>query len=271
MLLILLCSCLKQQFRLPAEPVATWDFKSGDTLSYISEGRQHIKLKPGKGTYPHFTRNKAIKFTALEFDGRSDWLYIESENAGKLDIRTGELSIVAVIKWNGQHNGFIAGMWDECENRRQYGLSISLPLRAGENKVCGQVSLKGGPTVPYPYSLSYSASRMAVPTIGWHLVAMTYDGEYIKSYLDGICRESVPVSDSTDTNAAWTNQGRNPYYYPDGIGHNGSDFTIGAVKLPGGSMGSYFNGAIRRISVFDRCLDAKEIIDFTIEEAILNE
>lgn len=275
LLLTLTFSCGQQQFSIPAEPIATWDFRSGDTSSFESNGIEHLKLKPGKGTYPCFIDDKIGEWKSLYFDGVSDWLYIDAEKAGKLDITTGKVTIVAIVKWSGQHNSFVAGMWDECDNKRQYGLFISLPYYNGENKVCGHISQKGGPTYPFPYSIDYSTSKSSVSTDRWHLVAITYDGEYIKSYLDGKFKEVGPaLIDHTIGFEGYENglvQSKNPYYFPDGIGHNGSDFTIGAVKLPGDKMGNFFKGQIRKISVFDRCLDIDEIIRYTAEEAIAAE
>jgi hypothetical protein len=53
-------------------------------------------------------------------------------------------------------------------------------------------------------------------------------------------------------------QCKNPYYYPDGIGDNGSDFTVGAVQLKAG-MGNFFKGKIGAIAIFDRALTDTEI------------
>jgi len=271
LLLVLVISCGQQKFRIPTEPIATWDFRSGDTISFTSEGKEILTLKPGKGVYPAF-KNDVINWKSLYFDGDSDWLYIDAKDAGKLDISTGELTVIAVVKWSGQHNGFVAGMWDECDNKRQYGLFVSLPHYNGENKVCGHISQKGGPTPPFPYSIDYSTSKSSVSKGRWQVIAMTYDGEYIKSYLEGIFKEVKPDTISnTKGFEGYPNglvQRKNPYYYPDGIGHNGSDFTVGAVKLPGGAMGNFFKGEIRRISVFDRCMEAEEIIEFTVGEVI---
>ncbi|NBT16638.1 MAG: LamG domain-containing protein, partial [Chitinophagia bacterium] len=46
--------------------------------------------------------------------------------------------------------------------------------------------------------------------------------------------------------------------FPDGMGNNGSDFTVGAVLLKSG-MGNFFKGQIGGLAVFDRALSATEI------------
>lgn len=55
-------------------------------------------------------------------------------------------------------------------------------------------------------------------------------------------------------------QSKNPYYYPDGMGNNGSDFTVGAVRLENG-MGNFFKGQIGGIAIFNRALTNNEILN----------
>src|SRR5690606_35704886 len=78
----------------------------------------------------------------------------------------------------------------------------------------------------------------------WTFAAMTYDGGWIKSYLDGKL-DNRP--------------GLNPYAYPEGIfdgGENGSDFTVGAVHRSG-EMGNFFVGQLGGLAVFNRTLSEK--------------
>jgi hypothetical protein len=51
---------------------------------------------------------------------------------------------------------------------------------------------------------------------------------------------------------------KNPYYFPDGMGNNGSDFTVGAVLLKKG-MGNFFKGQIGGLAVFNRALTDEEM------------
>jgi hypothetical protein len=53
-------------------------------------------------------------------------------------------------------------------------------------------------------------------------------------------------------------QSKNPYHFPDGMGNNGSDFTVGAVLLKSG-MGNFFHGLIGGLAVFNRALSEEEI------------
>ncbi|WP_192349875.1 hypothetical protein [Algoriphagus sp. Y33] len=48
--------------------------------------------------------------------------------------------------------------------------------------------------------------------------------------------------------------------FPDGLGENGSDFTVGAVLLER-EMGNFFNGQIGGPVVFDRALTEQEVKD----------
>lgn len=53
-------------------------------------------------------------------------------------------------------------------------------------------------------------------------------------------------------------QSKNPYFFPNGMGNNGSDFTVGAVFLKRG-MGNFFKGQIGGLAVFNRALLPKEL------------
>jgi hypothetical protein len=55
-------------------------------------------------------------------------------------------------------------------------------------------------------------------------------------------------------------QSKNPYYFPDGMGDNGSDFTVRAVLLKSG-MGNFFIGQIGGLAIFKRALSNSEIKD----------
>jgi hypothetical protein len=51
---------------------------------------------------------------------------------------------------------------------------------------------------------------------------------------------------------------QNPYYFPYGMGNNGSDFTVGAVLLKRG-MGNFFKGQIGGLAVYNRALTDAEM------------
>jgi len=93
-------------------------------------------------------------------------------------------------------------------------------------------------------------------------VAFTYDGQHIRSYLNGEFGNREPeLIDHTKGFPGYSEgitHSKNPYFYPDGMGNNGSDFTVGAVLLARG-MGNYFRGQIGGLAVFDRALSGEEI------------
>jgi len=141
-------------------------------------------------------------------------------------------------------------------------LFVSLPHYNGANQVCGHISSTGKPTYPFPYSLDYSASKQEVPAGEWSCVAFTYDGQYIKSYLNGVFEERLPEPiKNTKGFEGYPDgiiQSKNPYYYPEGMNNNGSDFTVGAVLLKRG-MGNYFKGLIGGLVVYNKALSEREL------------
>jgi hypothetical protein len=170
---------------------------------------------------------------------------------------------MAWVKWEGK-TGFVGGMWNEYASggKRQYGLFVSLPYYNGGDQVCGHISQTGKPTPPFPYSIDYSASKQAVVKGHWQFIAFTYDGQNICSYLNGKTEVREPeLINHTKGFPGYPNgiiHSKNPYFYPEGIGNNDSDFTVGAVLLARG-MGNYFCGQIGGLAVFSRALSAEEI------------
>ena len=203
------------------------------------------------------------KARSLYFDG-GDYLYIPYKQTGSLNVRSNAVTVVARVKWTRGKIGFVAGMWDEYANggMRQYGLFISLPYYNGKNQVCGHISRTGRPTPPFPYSIDYSASAQEVPDGEWCTVAFTYDGKYIRSYFNGEFEAREPElihhTKGFEGYPEGLVQSKNPYYFPDGIGDNGSDFTVGAVFVKG-KIGNHFRGNISWLAIYDRALTDSEI------------
>lgn len=245
--------------------VAYWNFKgnSDDVLS--SEEGSRFTLQKGSEEMPQVVHEGPLSGQSLLFDG-SDYLYIPYSETGALNVHTNAVTVVSWIKWTGEQIGFIGGMWNEYQDggKRQYGLFVSLPYYNGDSQVCGHISKLGTPTPPFPYSIDYSASKQKVPANQWCCVAFTYDGTYIRSYFNGVCEPRDPeLIDHTVGFEGYPDgliQSKNPYYYPDGIGDNGSDFTVGAVLLHSG-MGNFFKGQIGGLAVFNRALSDKELSD----------
>lgn len=240
--------------------VAFWDF--ADTSGHPAAGSAGgVKLNAYGSA--RFVKEGILSEWAMELDGKGYWS-IGHENSDALNIKTNAVTVMAWVKWSGG-TGFVAGKWNEYSDggKRQYGLFVSLPYYNGESQVCGHISKNGGPTNPFPFSIDYSASPQKVPLNEWVCVAFTYNGNYIRSYFNGIFEERKPelimhTAGFLEDLPQGLTQVKNPYYYPDGIGNSGSDFTIGAVQLKNG-MGNFFKGKIGGIAVFNRALSDKEM------------
>ena len=201
------------------------------------------------------------------FSGKN-YLALPYAKTGNLNVKTNAVTVVAWVNWEGEGTGFVGGMWNEYQDggKRQYGLFISLPYYNGADQVCGHISKTGKPTPPFPFSIDYSASAQKVPHNKWVCAAFTYDGKYIRSYLDGkfVERPKEPIKHTKGFPGYPDGlfQSKNPYYFPDGIGDNGSDFTIGAVLLKKG-MGNFFKGKIGGLAVYNRALSDLEIAEIS--------
>lgn len=247
--------------------VAFWDFKEKEGHARKSKGTGKYPLKEQNGIVPRIEEGPLSGYSA-KF-GNKTYLSLENSKTGALNI-FGEgqgVTVIAWVKWEGS-TGFVGGMWNEYQDggKRQYGLFVSLPHYNGSEQVCGHISKTGKPTPPFPYSIDYSASKQTVTKNEWQCVAFTYDGIYIKSYLNGDFqpRESELINNTKGFEGYPDGmiQSKNPYYFPDGMGNNGSDFTVGAVLLKSG-MGNYFKGLIGGLAVFNRALDNYEILQLS--------
>jgi hypothetical protein len=240
--------------------VALWKFNElpGNTRTAIGSGR--FPLSEGNGVIERICEGPVSGYS-IKLDG-SNYLTLSNSKAGKLNIYGdgAEVTVIAWVKWTGEQTGFVGGMWNEYQDggKRQYGLFISLPHYNGQDQVCGHISMTGKPTPPFPYSIDYSASKQYVPKDEWCCVAFTYDGQYIKSFLNGEFMPREPeLIENTQGFEGYPQgliQSKNPYYFPFGMKNNGSDFTIGAVRLKSG-MGNYYKGLIGGIAVFNRALN----------------
>jgi Concanavalin A-like lectin/glucanases superfamily len=239
--------------------VALWDFKEEEGQARKARGTADFPLQEQNGTLPRINEGPLSGYSALF--GNKAFLSLPNAEIGKLNIygKNQGVTVVAWVKWTGEQTGFVGGVWNEYQDggKRQYGLFVSLPYYNGRNQVCGHISLTGKPTPPFPYSIDYSASEQTVPANEWCCIAFTYDGQYIRSYFNGIFKGRSPeLIDHTKGFEGYPEgltQSKNPYYFPDGMGNNGSDFTVGAVLLKAG-MGNFFKGQIGGLAVFDRVL-----------------
>ena len=245
--------------------VALWTFDEAEGQLRKSEGKEEFPLQEMGKPVPRMDEGPLSEHSLL-LDG-NNYLKLANDQTGKLNIlgKSRAVTVVAWIKWSGEGTGFVGGMWNEYQDggRRQYGLFVNLPYYNGRNQVCGHISQTGKATPPFPYSIDYSASAQEVPVGKWACIAMTYDGTYIKSYLNGVFEprelELIAHTAGFDGYPEGLMQSKNPYYFAHGMGDNGSDFTVGAVLLKRG-MGNHFIGQLGGLAVFDRALSEKELI-----------
>jgi hypothetical protein len=244
--------------------VALWDFNEPEGQDKKAIGQGVFALKEQNGKLPRISEGPLSGYS-IQF-GNKAFLSLSNAEVGKLNIHGKKqgVTVMAWVKWTGEQTGFVGGMWNEYQDggKRQYGLFVSLPHYNGRNQVCGHISQTGKPTPPFPYSCDYSASRQEVPANEWSCIAFTYDGKNIKSYFNGAFESREPeLINNTKGFEGYPNgmiQSKNPYYFPHGMGNNGSDFTVGAVLLKSG-MGNFFKGQIGGLAIFDRALSSKQI------------
>ena len=89
------------------------------------------------------------------------------------------------------------------------------------------------------------------------MIALTYDGEFIRMYLDG------------KLDAA---ENFNPFPYKEGIfdgGAKGAEFTVGANHVAGIPNNNRFSGLMAGLAVFDRAVgevEMKELAEKTLPD-----
>lgn len=242
--------------------IAVWDFKEEAGSPRYAYGLGDFPLQEINGEINRLNEGPLSGYSAL-FDG-GPYLSIPNSDVDELNIHgvNQGVTVIAWIKWKGD-TGFVGGMWNEYQDggKRQYGLFVSLPYYNGADQVCGHISNTGKPTPPFPYSIDYSASSQVMVRDEWQCIAFSYDGKWIKSYINGECKTREPElinhTKGFDGYSEGIIQSKNPYRFTDGIGNNGSDFTVGAVLLKSG-MGNSFKGQIGGLAVFERALSDDE-------------
>lgn len=179
------------------------------------------------------------------------WLNIPRSLATPLDYG-GPRSAHSLVAWifreekSNRECEFIAGMWNETQKGRQYGLFLNIGVWRQRDQVCGHLSNSGGPTPGYKYCIDGPVGATPVTLGRWSVVGMSYDGFSGYAWLDGVL----------DARA-----GLNPYSMAGGLfdgGPQGSDFTVGAVDR-GGSIGNFFTGKIAGLAAYHRALTPAEI------------
>jgi hypothetical protein len=229
---------------------------------------------------------------AAELDGKR-YFKIPYAETGDLNISgsNAQVSMFAVVRIiDLKQSRTIAGMWSEGKGRdddtgtRQYAMLMNMPTYGGPRQLVPHISSEGGVTrradgSAFPWCADYAATRKEVPEATWCTLGFTYDGRYIRAYIDGVldARELDPVKDKrndryfTQEGPNGKDRGMNPYYHGRGIftydpakhaqskPGGGSDFTIGARYAVGKMLGEATIGRFGGLAVFNRALSDPEM------------
>ena len=165
------------------------------------------------------------------------------------------LTLVTWLKWRKNTRcQFLAGMWDETNAARQYGLFFNLSGRyESERNVHAHVSADGGPTKGDLCCLTYATGGQALNLDQWYTLGMVFDGETARVYVNGI------LDTNTRTDERWGQL--NPFGYRRALfdgGKNGADFTVGSVDS-GGKMNNWFTGTMGGLAVYGRALPEADL------------
>ena len=244
-----------QQVKEVPNLVAFWTFADAEGEAKKSLVTPTLELQEQNG--PIKSLEDGPFGTAIKIN-QGQWLSIPREKIGPLNIH-GQDAEVTVVAWIHRNKTSywqaIAGVWDETRGKRQYCLFLNATKQTdfrtmtrtpSKDQFQGHVSSIGGKTPGEVACITYATSGEQVPMGEWECLAMTYDGQEIRLYLNGRLSEA---------------EGMNPFPYPTGLfdgGKEGADFTVGSVHVAG-KPGNFLGATLGGLAVFDRALTANEI------------
>ncbi|MFC4778018.1 LamG-like jellyroll fold domain-containing protein [Paenibacillus sp. GCM10023252] len=231
--------------------VSFWDFQEEAGQARKDYGPYGYALLEGSGG-PVAREEDGVfgDYSARIEEGK--WFHIPRASCPALNLSgpNARLTVAAWVKRGHKSNTqceFLAGMWNETGAKRQYGLFLNLWIWDSGEQVCGHISSTGGPTEGHPWCMDASIGETRVPREEWQFVAITYDGRYVRSYLNGVLDQR---------------EIRNPYEYPGGIyegGVDGADFTVAAVDRLG-EIGNFYVGSLGGLAVYEEALAEEELL-----------
>lgn len=229
---------------------------------------------------------------AADLNGQQ-YFRIPYPETGDLNIsgKDAHVSMFAVVRIiNLKQSRTIAGMWSEGKGAnddsgtRQYALLMNMPTYGGPNKLVPHISSEGGVSrradgSAFPWCCDYAVTAHEVPTEQWCTLGFTYDGQYLRAYINGVLDklELDPVKHKradhyfTHGGPDGQDRGMNPYYHGRGIfcydpakhaqskPGGGSDFTVGARYAVGKMLGEATIGKFGGLAVFNRALTDAEM------------
>ena len=228
---------------------------------------------------------------AAELNGRQ-YFRIPYAETGDLNIsgKDAQVSIFAVVLIvDLKQSRTIAGMWSEGRGAnddtgtRQYALLMNMPTYGGPNKLVPHISNEGGVSrradgSAFPWCCDYAVSAHEVPTEQWCTLGCTYDGRYLRAYINGVLDklELDPVKHKR-TDPYFTrggpdgkDRGMNPYFHGRGIfaydaaKHAAtkippSPFAVGSRFAMGKEFPEGTKGRFGALAVFNRALTDAEM------------
>ena len=222
---ILLFSFLASSFIIkPASSasglVGYWKFDEGSgTTAFDSSGNGNIGVLYDSPTWVNGKSGKA-----LSFDGSDD--YVRIERSSSLDA-TSEVTVEAWIC----PRAYVSGLGDNSHivsrTNTGGGHVYVLSLYPDSHKASYSVN-------PFP---DQHASNADIQLNVWTHLTMTYDGSYVRLYINGEFDSSYELSGAIETTPNWLAIGCNSY----------------------GSTYAHFNGTIDEVRIYNRALSQEEI------------
>jgi len=272
--------------------VAFWTFgEAAGTPRRSSGAKQAFPLQEVGGAIERVKGGPYSGYSA-RLDGKH-YFKIPYAQTGELNIAgpKAQVSMFAVVRIiNLNQSRTIAGMWSEGKGRhddsgsRQYALLMNMPTYGGPKQLTPHISSEGGVTrradgSAFPWCADYAASVSKVPEEQWCTLAFTYDGKYIRAYINGVMeKRRLDAKKDRRTDRYFTSEGpdggdrgMNPYYHGRGIFQydaskhakskpgGGSDFTVGARYAVGSFTREATIGKFGGLAVFNRALSDSEI------------
>jgi hypothetical protein len=273
--------------------VAFWAFGEPEGTDRVSAvGSQSHHLSEVSGPIKRVPLGPYSGYSAY-LNGQQ-YFKIPYEKTGNLNIcgPQAQVSMFAVVRLvDLEQSRTIAGMWSEGKGAhddsgtRQYAMLMNMPTYGGPRQLTPHISSEGGVTTradgtKFPWCADYAATVNEVPEEEWCTLTFTYDGAYIKAYINGKLehRELDPVTDRRDDpyftteGPKGTDRGMNPYFHGRGIfcydpeeyaaskPDGGSDFTVGARYAVGSMLREATIGHFGGLAVFDRALSDQEVL-----------
>jgi hypothetical protein len=234
--------------------VCYWDFHEPEGQDRVAAGACAYHLQEMGGPIKRTAGGPFGKFAVRLKAGQ--WFRIPSGEFPGLDFHGADvrLTVVAWVKREARSPWqAVAGVWNESQGQRQYCLFLNAASRTDARTMTrqpcndlahGHVSDVGGNTAGQKACITYSTSPVAVPVGEWKMVAMTYDGQHSRVFVDGRL-----VHD----------EGRNPFPLPAGLFRGNADFTVGAVDRHG-EIGNFLDGSLGGLAIYSRALSEAELL-----------